>query len=337
MESALLDVLRQSSHDSEIKHRRYHSQTLPKASLKSFFNPVRLRYHLGMNTLQVASKAEENEDSKNSPVKRPVPMVPCLDDYIDDTDENVVVGLTSYTAEQSHILTPKSIRFSSDLDRSNVTKLSGAIKTPEKQASPGISRQEFSRKSPFRSVKSFTKRSSIKKFLAPSSLYRSVLMIENGPQKVLLVEDNLVHRISLANKLLKACSWEPDIANNGEEAVQRYTNYAELSYRYTAIFMDTTMPVMDGYTATKNIRNLEASKGFSPTRIIGLLGSFEKDCEKRCLDSGMNYVSKVYTVFKDIPLLEMTALIKGIHSVLSLQLDEIKSPVSANLLSECSF
>lgn len=154
-------------------------------------------------------------------------------------------------------------------------------------------RSMFSRNSPFRSLESINLRSNIKKFLAPTAQLGKSLSLEIGPPKLLLVEDNSVHRDVLQVKLLEVFGWEPDVACNGEEAVQKYKLYADLGYRYTAIFMDTTMPVMDGYTATTRIRALELENTFSSTLIIGILGSFEMSSEKRCLDAGMNSVSKM--------------------------------------------
>lgn len=154
-------------------------------------------------------------------------------------------------------------------------------------------RRIYSRKNPHRSSDQIYIRSNVKKFLASTSIEgRSSLNIEIGPPKVLLVEDNSLIREAFKVKLFEACRWEPDVANNGAEALQMYKDYAALNYKYTAIFMDTTMPVMDGYTATKRIRTLELTNCYTNTRIIGLLSSFEKDSEQDCLSSGMDFVGK---------------------------------------------
>jgi len=63
-------------------------------------------------------------------------------------------------------------------------------------------------------------------------------------------------------RLLQKFGFEPDVANHGLEAV------CEMQQKnYSVIFMDVQMPVMNGYEATKAIRNLEAASSL-PTKSI---------------------------------------------------------------------
>ena len=90
--------------------------------------------------------------------------------------------------------------------------------------------------------------------------------------KVLFVEDtayNLFPIKAILDKK-KVCTY--DTAENGEIAVERYTKAVE-SGKYTAIFMDLEMPVMNGYEATQAIRALEESHSYPKVFICGLSAS----------------------------------------------------------------
>ena len=65
---------------------------------------------------------------------------------------------------------------------------------------------------------------------------------------ILLVEDNEINRM-VANEILQDCHIQVDNAEDGEQAVA-----AVLKNRYDLVLMDIQMPVMDGYTATRIIR-----------------------------------------------------------------------------------
>jgi len=75
--------------------------------------------------------------------------------------------------------------------------------------------------------------------------------------RVLLVEDAPVNQ-EVAALMLEDLGYKVDIADNGQRAV-------ELSgqQRYDAILMDCQMPIMDGLTATREIRKREAEEGRS--------------------------------------------------------------------------
>jgi signal transduction histidine kinase/ActR/RegA family two-component response regulator len=69
--------------------------------------------------------------------------------------------------------------------------------------------------------------------------------------KILIVEDNLTNQLVLLG-LLEDCVKEIDIANNGKEALDLFK-----SGKYELILMDLQMPVMDGYEATRIIREID--------------------------------------------------------------------------------
>lgn len=104
---------------------------------------------------------------------------------------------------------------------------------------------------------------------------------------VLLVEDNEINQL-VAKELLREVGIRVDVANNGEIAVR----YAA-ERRYDAILMDLQMPVMDGYEATKAIRQSEAGGAEIP--IIAMTADAMKGVEEEVLAVGMNgYLTKPF-------------------------------------------
>jgi signal transduction histidine kinase/ActR/RegA family two-component response regulator len=101
---------------------------------------------------------------------------------------------------------------------------------------------------------------------------------------LLLVEDNFVNRL-LATKLLEKIGINPDIAINGQEALDKVKQK-----NYDIILMDMQMPVMDGLKATQQIRLLSNIK--QPYIIALTANAFSED-QQACLAVGMNdFLSK---------------------------------------------
>lgn len=120
---------------------------------------------------------------------------------------------------------------------------------------------------------------------------------------VLLVEDNKVNQ-AVATKMLKNLGCSYDIANNGEEAIEQI-NLVD----YDLILMDLQMPVMDGITATKRVREVEQKNSEPRKIIVALTANAMKEDRQRCLAVGMDdYLSKplkqktlAHTLFEWIP------------------------------------
>lgn len=106
--------------------------------------------------------------------------------------------------------------------------------------------------------------------------------------KVLLVEDNEVN-ILYTKKILNNWNCIPEEARNGLIALEKLKDVD-----YDLILMDVRMPVMDGFEASKFIRqNFQKPK--SDTPIIALTANAIKGDEQKCIDAGMNdYISKPF-------------------------------------------
>jgi len=103
--------------------------------------------------------------------------------------------------------------------------------------------------------------------------------------RILLAEDNPVNQ-KLTRILLTKAGYQVEIANNGKEAVQKYTASPE---SFDLIFMDVQMPELDGMEATQRIRE----KGFDAVPIVAMTAHAMKGDEEKCLKAGMNdYITK---------------------------------------------
>ncbi len=101
---------------------------------------------------------------------------------------------------------------------------------------------------------------------------------------VLLVEDNEFNR-EIARYMLESLGMTVDEAENGFEAVELLL-HAGLC-RYDAVLMDIQMPVMDGYTATREIRRIEEPRLARIPIVAMTANAFRSDVEK-CLEIGMD-------------------------------------------------
>ena len=107
-------------------------------------------------------------------------------------------------------------------------------------------------------------------------------------ERILLVEDNRVNQ-KVASIMLTKAGYAFEIADNGQIAVDMYQEDSS----FDIILMDCMMPVMDGFTATRKIREHEKNLGLSNTPIIALTASVIDDDIQKCFDSGMDgYVAK---------------------------------------------
>jgi len=101
--------------------------------------------------------------------------------------------------------------------------------------------------------------------------------------KILLVEDNPVNQ-RVAQRILQKLSVQVTVANNGAEALERLA-----AMPFDAVLMDCQMPVMDGFTATRRIRESERLRGDGRhTPIIALTANVMSEDRERCIEAGMD-------------------------------------------------
>lgn len=105
--------------------------------------------------------------------------------------------------------------------------------------------------------------------------------------KLLLVEDNLMNR-ELAIHFFKQWKIDYDLAENGEEGVDKV-----FENNYQIVLMDLSMPVMDGYQATRLIRSNKGEQCNVP--IIAMTANAFSDDINKCFEIGMNdHISKPF-------------------------------------------
>lgn len=113
---------------------------------------------------------------------------------------------------------------------------------------------------------------------------------KHKPQRVLLVEDNAINQL-VALGMLENLGIDADVAKDGQVAIDALLHHSD-GY-YSLVFMDCQMPVMDGFTASKNIRNGEAGDNYSGIPIIAMTANAMQGDRERCINAGMNdYLAK---------------------------------------------
>lgn len=118
-------------------------------------------------------------------------------------------------------------------------------------------------------------------------------------KRALIVEDNDINQEILV-ALLEELTIDSIVVNNGQEAVDFFAQ----DDNFDCIFMDIQMPIMDGYTATKAIRNSKSSRaGTIP--IIAMTANAMRGDDDKSLHAGMNaHLTKP---------LEFTALVSSLN------------------------
>ena len=113
--------------------------------------------------------------------------------------------------------------------------------------------------------------------------------------RVLLVEDNYINR-EIASAILAQYGFLIETAENGRIAVNMIEQ--SRSDYYDLILMDIQMPVMDGYTATRTIRELE-NKSHASVPVIAMTANAFKENEDEAKEAGMDaYITKPLDVQK---------------------------------------
>ncbi|MHB9096850.1 MAG: response regulator [Syntrophales bacterium] len=111
--------------------------------------------------------------------------------------------------------------------------------------------------------------------------------------RILLVEDNAVNQ-AVSRAMLEYFGCHTDVAGNGREALEVFSRVG-----HDLILMDCQMPEMDGYEATRAIREKEAAcggeRGYMRTPIVALTAHAMEGDRETCLKAGMDdYLSKPF-------------------------------------------
>lgn len=101
-----------------------------------------------------------------------------------------------------------------------------------------------------------------------------------APQKILLVEDS-EDNIALMRAFLRNFPFEIETATNGAQAIDLFA-----TKKWDLVLMDLQMPIMDGLTATKEIRAIEQRKRISRTPIIAVSAHAFRDDREKSLQAG---------------------------------------------------
>eukprot|EP01119_Soliformovum_irregulare_P016480 TRINITY_DN4766_c0_g3_i2.p1 TRINITY_DN4766_c0_g3~~TRINITY_DN4766_c0_g3_i2.p1 ORF type:complete len:952 (+),score=240.87 TRINITY_DN4766_c0_g3_i2:406-2856(+) len=108
-------------------------------------------------------------------------------------------------------------------------------------------------------------------------------------KKILVVEDNPLNQRILVT-ILQRNGYVCAVANNGVEAIESF-----MCDKYDLLFMDVEMPKMDGYEATRQIRQKEKELSLPPVPIICLTGNARLEHKDRAFEAGMSdFVTKPF-------------------------------------------
>ncbi|EAW09090.1 hybrid sensor histidine kinase/response regulator [Aspergillus clavatus NRRL 1] len=124
---------------------------------------------------------------------------------------------------------------------------------------------------------------------------------EKGARNILLVEDNQVN-LKIIEMCVKTGGFTYRTAKNGLEAVERFK-----ADRYDAVVMDISMPVMDGLTATREMRQLERKLKRPPATIIILTAVLSSSMQQEAMMSGVNLF-----LTKPTPLKQLKGILRNL-------------------------
>ena len=122
---------------------------------------------------------------------------------------------------------------------------------------------------------------------APNALEKQLGTIRGA--RILLVEDNEINQL-VACEMLRDAGFEVDLAHNGRLAVEQVRAQHESQQPYDIVLMDMQMPVMDGVTAARLIREHLSAQQLP---IVAMTANAMQADRERCLQAGMNgFVTK---------------------------------------------
>jgi len=163
--------------------------------------------------------------------------------------------------------------------------------------------------------------------MVTSSMLATTERMRRYRGNVLLVEDNAVNQ-KVAVRYLERMGCEVRVADNGAEGVRAYREG-----KFDIVLMDLQMPVMDGLTATREIRQLEAGRPMTP--IVALTANAMSGQLERCLEAGMNaFLTKPLEIARLYETLERFGLGVTQQADATAPAEESTAPVDLAKLNE---
>jgi len=123
----------------------------------------------------------------------------------------------------------------------------------------------------------------------PEALEREARRALRAGTRILVVEDNAVNQ-EVALGMLEQIGYTAEVADNGRDGLERIA-----ARDFDLVLMDCQMPVLDGYAATRELRETEAREGRARLPVIALTANAMTGDAEKCLAAGMDdYLSKPF-------------------------------------------
>ena len=144
-------------------------------------------------------------------------------------------------------------------------------------------------------LREMAERIRVREFRGPAAIAEVAAVASELPDfsglRILAVDDNLVNREVLKDALV-TFNIDVTLAESGEEAL----DLVSLN-DYDLVFMDCSMPGMDGFEATRHIRDIEAHLGRKPVPVVALTAHVSGEESQKWRQSGMDgYLTKPFTI-----------------------------------------
>ena len=136
----------------------------------------------------------------------------------------------------------------------------------------------------------FVTRHNTSKIMNDTALANDSIIYKSYPQHRVLAVDDSPMNMMVITRVLKKFDIQIDTADDGIDALDKYKNQS-----YDIIFMDCQMPEMDGFEATKKIREHENNNNINRVPIIALTADAMIGDKEKCLSFGMDdYINKPF-------------------------------------------
>ncbi|CAD8052968.1 unnamed protein product [Paramecium sonneborni] len=130
------------------------------------------------------------------------------------------------------------------------------------------------------------------------------------PINILVVDDSPVNVFAFRLIMQKYDFITIDEAYNGEQAIQKIRNSRKEGKKYEYIFMDLTMPILNGYEAAEQIRIMEKDNFIEKSFIIALTGYDDLKEKEKCQQKGFDAF-----LSKPIKIIDIISVVNEVKSI----------------------